>query len=184
MNDEKIIDLYWSRNEQAINETEAAYGKSLHTLANRILRCPEDAEECVSDTYLKAWGSIPPQRPRCFFAYLAQICRRLAFGRLDWNNAEKRRADIVSITSEMELCIPDKMAQARMEDKEIGKLISAFLDTLPQDSRLIFMRRYWYNDSIEEIAVRCSMGTSKVKTRLFRIRARLKNFLEQEEITL
>lgn len=182
MDDGQILDLYWERDERAIRETDAIYGNRLHMLAKRIVQTHEDAEESVSDTYLKAWDTIPPQRPTCFFAYLAKICRNFALGRLRWQNAEKRKADVVSLTAEMELCIPDKAAQYQMEGQEIGKLMTRFVGELSQENRLIFLRRYWFLDSIEEIAQKYGMSQSKVKTRLYRIRHRLRTFLEQEGI--
>lgn len=184
MEDDKIIALYWAREESAIRETDVAYGSRLHTLSDRILNSYEDSQECVSDTYLKAWNTMPPQWPKYLFAFLAKICRFICFGRLDWNNAAKRKADVVSLSAEMELCIPDRSVDARLEGEELGRLLNAFLDTLSKDSRLIFMRRYWYADSIEDIALRYSMGTSKVKTQLYRTRLKLKEYLEKEGITV
>ena len=92
MEDEKIIELYWQRSENAILETDRAYGQKLHSLAERIVQCFEDAQECLNDTYWKAWETIPPQHPGFLFAYLAKICRHFAFGKLDWRNAQKRKA--------------------------------------------------------------------------------------------
>lgn len=184
MEDSQIIELYFRRDEEAISQTALAYGTKLYGLANRILMSREDAEESVSDTYMKAWETIPPQRPVYFFAYLAKICRFIAFGRLDWRNAAKRKAEMVELTQEMELCIPDLRNELKMEGEELGRLLNAFLGTLPEESRTIFMRRYWYSDSILEIAQRYNMGESKVKTRLMRTRNALRTFLEKEGVTL
>ena len=98
MEDEKIIDLYWERKDEAIMETRAAYGRQLQTIAQRIVQSYEDAEESVNDTYMETWKAIPPQRPRYFFAFLAAICRHLSLTRLDWNMAAKRKAEVVSLT--------------------------------------------------------------------------------------
>lgn len=182
MEDAKIIELYWQRSEDAIRETDAAYGKKLHHLADGVVRDHHDAQECVNDTYLKTWQTIPPQRPNFFFAYLAKICRHFAFGRLDWRNAAKRSADIVSLTAEMERCIPDTARQRQLESAEIGRLLNEFLSQLSQESRLIFLRRYWYADSIAEIAARYGISQSKVKTRLHRTRIKLHSFLEDEGV--
>ncbi len=184
MEDAQIIDLYFQRDEEAIHQTEAAHGHKLYTLSYRILLNREDAEETVSDTYLKAWESIPPTRPTYFYAYLSKICRFLSFGRLDWKNAAKRKAEIVELTAEMELCIPDLSRELQMESQELGQLLNTFLGTLNEESRKIFMRRYWYADSIAEIAQRYHLGESKVKTRLFRARNELRSFLEKEGYTL
>ena len=182
MNDEQILDLYWARNEEAIACTDRVYGHRLQGLAYRILLRWEDAEESVSDTYLKAWQTIPPQRPAYFFAYLAKICRHLALGRLDWANAAKRKAEVVSLTREMELCIPDALSDWQAEDREIGHLLNEFLATLPQESRTIFLRRYWYADTVAEIARGLGISQSKVKTSLHRTRGKLRGFLEKEGI--
>lgn len=182
MEDQKILELYWQRDERAISETDAAHGKKLQTLSYRILSSHEDAQECVSDTYMKAWQTIPPQRPTYFFAYLAKICRFLSFGRLDWLNAAKRKAEMVQLTAEMELCIPDRAVQDRMESKHLGELLNSFLATLTRDNRVIFLRRYWYADSVAEIADRYGMSESKVKTQLHRTRCKLREFLQKEGI--
>ena len=183
MEDAKIIDLYFARSEDAICQTDAAYGRKLFCLADRILQDAQDSEESVSDTYMKAWETIPPTRPTHFYAYLAKICRFICFGKLDWQNAAKRKAEIVELTAEMELCIPDSRQQLEAERRELGEVLNEFLGTLNQESRKIFMRRYWYADSIAEIAQRYGLGESKVKTRLFRARNDLRSFLEKEGYT-
>lgn len=184
MEDGQIIELYFQRSEEAIRQTEAAHGHKLYTLSYRILKNKEDAEESVSDTYLKAWQTIPPTRPTHFYPYLAKICRFLCFGKLDWNNAAKRRADIVELTAEMELCIPDRARENQLLSQELGQLLNDFLATLNEESRRIFMRRYWFADSIGEIAQRYGLGESKVKTRLMRTRNALRDFLEKEGYSL
>ena len=184
MEDTKIIELFWARDEDAIRQTDAAYGRRLHTLAKKILLNREDAEESVNDTYLKTWEAIPPHRPNCFFAFLAAICRRLSLNRLDWKLAAKRNAEVVSLTQEMELCIPDPVHDRALEGKELGRLLDMFLESLPKDSRLIFLRRYWYVDTIPEIARRYGMTESKVKMQLSRTRAKLCTYLEKEGIAV
>lgn len=184
MDDTKIIELFWSRDEKAIEVTAIKYGQKLHRLAYDILKSDEDAEESVNDTYLKAWNTIPPQRPKYYYAYLSKICRYIAFGRLDWNYAQKRNAHIVELTAEMELCLPDLRNEARLEDEEIGQLLNCFLDTLSKENRLIFMRRYWYFDSVQQISMRYNMSEGNIKTRLHRTRTKLKKFLEREGIYL
>lgn len=183
MEDTAIIRLFFHRDERAIQETDKSYGKKLFALANRILRIPEDAEESVSDTYWKTWESIPPQRPSYFFAYLAKICRNAALGRLDWRNAARRKAEVVSLTREMEDCIPDHRAMEQT-DRELESLLNQFLGTISQENRQIFMRRYWYMDSIADIASACGMTGSMVKSRLHRTRGKLRTFLEGEGVYL
>ena len=182
MEDAKILDLYFARDEDAIRETDTVYGKRLHTLAKNILQNREDAEESVNDTYAEVWKSIPPRRPKYFFAFLASICRHLSLNRVDWKQAAKRRAHVVPLTEEMENCIPDAAHERQMEAKELGRLLDLFLESLPKDSRLIFLRRYWYVDSVPEIAARYGMTESKVKMQLSRTKEKLRSFLEQEGI--
>ena len=184
MTDAEIIQLYWSRNEDAIRETDAVYGRKLHTLAERIVQNNEDAQECVSDTYMKTWDTIPPQRPQYFFAYIAKICRNFALGVLDWKNAAKRKGEVVALTQEMAACIPDPQHERRLEGEELGKVLNRFLETLSYESRVIFLRRYWYLDSIAEISEGLGITQSKVKTQLHRTRAKLHAFLAKEGIAV
>lgn len=182
MDDAKIIALYIQRNEQAVKETDTAYGRKLFVLSNRILNNREDAQECVSDTYMETWRSIPPNRPKHFGGFLASICRNLSFNRLDWNLAAKRNAEVVSLTQEMECCIPDERQEAEMDRRELRRILEVFLDSLPIESRLIFLRRYLYVDTVEEIAARYGFSESKVKTQLHRTRNKLKACLAKEGI--
>lgn len=184
MEDAKIIELFWTRNEDAIAETDASYGRKLRTLATKILDNREDAEESVSDTYMKTWEIIPPQRPAYFYAFIASICRHLSFHKIDWKQAAKRNAEVVALTAEMEMCIPDTRRDREMEAKELGKVLNVFLESLPKETRLIFLRRYWHMDAIAEIAARYGITQSKVKMRLSRTRAKLRTFLEQEGIVV
>ena len=182
MTDSQIIALFWERNEDAIRETDAAYGRKLYAVSDKILRSAQDAEESVSDTYMRAWDTIPPQRPNYFFAYLAKICRNCSLSRLQWNSASKRSAEIVSLTQEMENCIPDRSHERKLEGEEIGRVLNQFLDSISLESRLIFMRRYWYTDSIAEIAARYNISQAKVKTQLHRTRNKLQLYLAKEGI--
>ena len=184
MEDAKIIELFWTRNEDAIAETDASYGRKLRTLATKILDNREDAEESVSDTYMKTWEIIPPQRPAYFYAFIASICRHLSFHKIDWKQAAKRNAEVVALTAEMEMCIPDTRRDREMEAKELGKVLNVFLESLPKETRLIFLRRYWHMDTIAEIAARYGITQSKVKMQLSRTRAKLRTFLEQEGIVV
>ena len=182
MEDKQIIDLFFARNEDAIQHTADTYGNRLFVLADNIVRNDQDAEESVSDTYLKAWDTIPPQKPNHFFAYLAKICRHFALGKLDWKNAAKRKAEVVSLTQEMELCIPDDRRNAELEGKELGRILSAFLRTLTPENRMVFVRRYWYVDTVADIASRYGISESAVMTRLSRTREKLRAYLKEEGI--
>lgn len=184
MDDAKIIELFWQRSEIAIQETDRSYGRKLNHLAYRILACWEDAEESVNDTYMRTWESIPPGRPAYFFAFLAAVCRNLSLNRLDWKGAAKRKADVVSLTEEMEACIPDNSMERELAGKELGRLLSSFLQSLPKESRLIFLRRYWYVDTVGEIAARYGMTESKVKMQLKRTREKLRSYLEKEGVRI
>lgn len=182
MEDTQIIDLFFSRDQQAIQQTEIKYGRLCYHIAWNILSSREDAEESVSDTYMKAWENIPPTKPTFFYAYLAKICRFLAMGKLDWNNAAKRKAEVVELSDEMENCIPDLSREMQIQSQELGALLNEFLGTLSPENRQIFMRRYWYAESIAEIAQRFHLGESNVKTKLMRTRNALRSFLEKEGI--
>lgn len=182
MDDGKLVGLFWRRDEAAIDQTQAKYGQLLLRLAQRITGNMEDSLECVNDTYLAAWNAIPPERPQYFFAYLSKICRNLAFGVLDRREAEKRSATVVELTQELQQCLPDRMAEARLEGREIGEVLNRFLGALKTEERRIFLRRYWYGDSVAEIASHFSATQSKVKTQLHRTREKLRRFLEQEGI--
>lgn len=182
MDDTKILDLYFSRNETAIEETDRAYGRNLFLLSNRILQDQQDSEENVSDTYMKAWNAIPPCRPNAFLAFLSKICRRLALDRLDWRKAAKRNAEVIALTQEMQACIPDSALDRYTESREIASALEAFLGTLSKESRLIFLRRYLYVDTVNEIAKRYGISESKVKMQLHRTRAKLAEHLKKEGI--
>ena len=184
MEDAKIIELYFARSEEAIRQTDAAYGRKLFTLADRILHDGQDSEEAVSDTYMKAWATIPPCRPTYFYAYLAKICRHFALGKLDWKAAAKRKAEVVSLTEELALCIPDRRKDAELEAREIGRAMNVFLGRISQESRVIFLRRYWFCDTVAQIAKRYGISESKVKMRLHRTRIELADFLAKEGITV
>ena len=182
MEDSKIIELFFARNEDAIKQTDDTYGRRLYHLADNIVHNGEDAEESVSDTYLKVWETIPPHRPKYYFAYIAKICRHFALDKLDWKNAAKRNAEVVSLTQEMELCIPDTERDREMAGKELGMILDAFLRTLTPENRVVFLRRYWYVDTIAEIAARYGISESAVQMRLNRTRAKLCTYLEKEGI--
>lgn len=182
MDDNRIIELYFARNESAIRHTDDTYGRRLFALADSIVRNQQDAEESVSDTYLRAWQTIPPKRPVHFFAYLAKICRNLALNKLDWNQAAKRKAEVVCLTQEMEACIPDRARERQMEARELGMVLDRFLRTLSAENQMIFLRRYWYVDTISEIALRYGISESAVQMRLSRTKEKLRTFLEKEGI--
>ncbi len=184
MEDGAILELFRQRDEAALAETRAKYGPRLRRLAANILRSAEDAEECESDVYLRAWEAIPPARPVHFSAWLMKLCRNEALRRLERAGAEKRRADLTEWTAELEACIPDAAAERAFEARELGELLSAFLRTLPEESRAVFVRRYFLCESVKEVAAALGLSESKVKSSLFRARNRLRDYLEKEGIAL
>lgn len=181
MEDEEILDLLWNRQEKGLKELENKYGKQIERLAERILS-KEDAKECINDTYLAVWNSIPPQKPKFLFAYAAKICRNAAYNKVQWNEASKRKVELVEFSTELEQCIPDSLATIKQQ--ELGELISDFLRGLPEEKRKIFLRRYWYGDSIKELSKFYGYRESKVKSILFRVRNQLKEYFEKEGIFL
>ncbi len=179
MEDEEILTLLQSRKEQGINELEQKYGRRLRQLAERILP-EEDAKECLNDTYLAVWNSIPPKRPQFLFAYTAKICRNLALNKVEWNQAAKRNAVVVELSAELEQCIPD--GAAAVGQQELGELLTGFLKGLSEEKRQLFVRRYWYGESIRELSDRFGYRESKVTSMLFRMRKQLWNELKKEGI--
>ena len=186
MEDETIIDLYFAREERAISETGKKYGSYCRSIAFNILHSHEDTEECVSDTYLGAWTRIPPHEPRTyFFAFLARIVRAASIDRCRKNMRQKRTAHVEELTKELEECIaaPDDLG-CRLDDRAIADALNGFLGTLTPETRQIFLRRYWYADSIRDLALRFGYTEGKVKTLLFRTRARLRGYLDERGILL
>lgn len=185
MTDLEIVELYWRRSEEAISRTMEQYGRYLQKLALNILRLREDAEECVNETYLSAWNQIPPDRPGKLLPYLGRIARCLALNRYDYLKAQKRNTDFTLQLSELEECLsaPDSTLSG-YEERALAEAISAFLKGLDGESRNMFVRRYWYSDSIRDIAVRYNLRESKVKSQLFRVRGRLKQYLQEEGFTV
>ncbi len=184
MEDDKIIALYFDRDEEAIKETNLAYGKKLFRLASSILASKEDSDECVNDTYWKAWNNIPPTKPTFFYAYLSKICRHLAFDILDHKKAQKRNFKVVELSAELENVIPDNVACGDTDEKELYSIINEFLRTLSKDNRVIFINRYFFMYSVAEISRKHHYSQSKVKTSLFRSREKLRTYLEKEGVYL
>ncbi len=186
MTDQQIIELYWARSEEAIAATAAAYGSYCISIAYNILHSREDSEECVSDTWHRAWQSMPPQRPNPLRVWLGRITRNLALDRWRADRADKRgggQADL--LLSELEHCIPAPASpQRQAEDGEVIDSISRFLRAQSPTARAAFLRRYWYGESIGDIAAALHMGKSAVKSALHRTREGLRDHLEQEGLWL
>ncbi|MFI3249915.1 MAG: sigma-70 family RNA polymerase sigma factor [Eubacteriales bacterium] len=184
LDDTEIIALYTSREQSAIGETKKKYERKLTGLCYKILGSSEECEECVNDTYFELWDKIPPEIPVYLFGYMAKICRFIAFGRLDYLKAKKRSADIIALTEELETCIPDKSAEISVDEMGLTQILEQFLEGISKEKRLIFLRRYWFSDSIEEISKRFECSESKVKTSLYRTRQELEIHLGKEGITV
>ena len=179
MEDVKIIQLYWDRNESAITETAAKYGSYCTSIAQNILGDHEDALECVNDTYLNAWNSMPPHRPNMLSTFLGKITRNLSFNKYKHDHAHKRgNGQIPVVLDELCECVSGKDdVQAEVEYHELVKTIDEFLDSLSPQKRRIFVCRYWYNDSITEIAKQFRMKENAVSMTLKRIRMKLQKYL-------
>ena len=185
MEDGQIIELYWDRDQRAIQETDGKYGRLLHRIAWNLLQSREDSEECVSDTYLRAWEAIPPTRPGAFRVWLGQITRNLSLDRWKSRRAEKRGGGAELLLGELEDCLPAPAGKERaVEDGELAELLSTFLQGLSREGRAMFLRRYWYGESVAEVAVALGCGEGKVKSSLFRSRRALREFLEKEGIAV
>ena len=185
MRDEEIIELYFARNEKAVDETQKKYGKYLNTIAYNVLGSSEDAEECENDSYVAAWYSIPPARPERLSAYLGGIARKIALNSLRRKNTEKRGGgEGVVCLHELEECLPDRMSEEGTRSEEITAALNAFLRTLDDDERNVFVCRYWYCFSISDISTRFSVKENTVKSMLRRTREKLRKFLGKENINV
>jgi len=186
MEDTQIVDLYLQRQETAIACTQERYGVRLRGVSMSIVQDAQTAEECENDTYLEAWRSIPPHEPRNYlYAFLARIIRHISLDRCRYRDRLRRSAYVQELSGELQCCIPGpEDVERRMEAIALGQTISAFLRSQPEQMRNIFIRRYWYMDSITDIARRFGMTQSKIKSMLFRARNALRDYLEKEGYTL
>lgn len=184
MDDREIIELYFKRDEQAIKETDAKYGKLCHSIAYNILHNPEDSEECVNDTYAGVWNAIPPARPNNLMAFVCKITRNLSLKRFEFLKRDKRSANVTVSLDELSAVLSDEQYAPDVSDEYIGKLISNFLRSQKEDTRNIFIRKYYFFDSVKEIAERYSFTESKVKNVLFCTRNKLKDYLIKEGVEI
>ncbi len=185
MEDKQIVDLYWARSETAISETAKKYGRYCHYIAYQILYNDEDAEEIVNDTYLKTWNTVPPRRPDPLKPYVGTISRQLALNRYEAQNAQKRGGQVPLVLDELSECIPDHGSGSDIgESVALSDALDRFLGALPERTRNIFVRRYFYMSPVGEIAEDFSMKESNVTMLLFRTRKKLEKFLEKEGFDL
>ena len=182
MDDKSIVDLYFSRNQDAITQTDKKYGRYCYSIAYNILTNKQDAEESVSDTYMTAWRAIPPRRPSVLSTFLGKITRHIAIDRWRERSASKRGGGEVTLAlEELEECIAGHQnLEMEFERKELLRAYVKFLDTLPVTERRVFLCRYWYVDSIDSISEKFGFSQSKVKTMLYRTRKKLRKALWEE----
>ena len=181
MEDQALIDLYWARNEEAITETHRKYGSWCRGIALRILELQEDAEECVNDTYLSVWNSIPPHRPSVLPPYIGRIAKNHALNLYNKKHAEKRGGSNLPLVFEEldEVIAGSESADSELYRQEMIAAINDFLGSLPEEKRKIFVRRYWYSDSVKDIAARMQMTENNVSVSLNRMRIRLREILQE-----
>ena len=186
MEDYEIVELYLSRNEAAIQQTSEKFGNRLRLLAYNIVKDWQTAEECENDAYMQTWNLIPPHSPKSYlYVFLARIIRHISLNCCRERARLKRSAFVCELSEEMEQCIPaPDNVECRIDDLAFGEAINGFLHTLTKEKRNIFIRRYWYLDSITAIAKRFALSESKIKTTLFRCRNQLRKYLEKEGYVL
>ena len=186
MEDEKIVELFWNRAEKAVEEAGEKYGRYCRRIAYNLLDSEPDAEECANDALLAAWHSIPPHRPAALAAYLGRLTRNLSIDRIKARSRIKRGGgEYAILLSELEECIPDRSTtDGEAERALLAELISSWLQTLPQLSRMLFVGRYWYNEPLQSLAQDCGVSVGKAKSLLFRLRKGLRERLEKEEFPI
>lgn len=185
MEDGAIVELYWQRSERAIEETRLKYGGYCYAIAVNLLRSPEDAEETVSDTYHAAWNAMPPERPGSLRAWLGRVVRNLSLGRWNREHRLKRDAGMTALLSELEDCLPaPDTAERSLEAGELRSALDRWLGSLERTDRILFLRRYWYGLSLQELAYREGISPAKLAQKMLRLRQSLRKALEKEGIRL
>ena len=185
IDDGKIIELFFARSEQAIHELDAKYGKTCYRLSYNIVNSRQDAEECVNDAYLGAWNAIPPARPNPLLSYVLRIVRNISLNLYWKNETAKRKGCYTAAFDELEACIAEqKTVEDEVGAKELAGYIEHFLDTLPLESRVVFLRRYWFSDSYKDIAEYMGLSEKNVSVRLTRIRKKLRQYLLKKGVSV
>ena len=182
MEDRKLFLLLWNRADNAIDALQKRYGKLLYRIAMNILQLHHDAEECVNDTYLAIWNAIPPQRPDPLSGYICCTGRNIALNRLRSNSAQKRQSSYDLSLDELAGCIGKECLEETVSARALGQAIDRFLEQQTKESRIIFLRRYWFGDSVQQIARQMGMTPNAISVRLSRTRDKLKEFLKQEAL--
>ena len=185
MEDAQIIDMYWLRDEYAIQATDDKYGAFCHRIAMNILHSFQDSEECVSDTYGRCWDTMPPQRPGSLRAYLGTVIRNLSISRYRAYHAQKRFGGAEVLLSELADCVPaPENVQRTVEAGELSELIGSWLDTLDREDRALFVRRYWNGEEVKELAGELGLRPNALTKRLLRLRESLRRSLEREGVSV
>lgn len=185
MDDSQIVALYHQRNEQAITESSRKYGLLCHRIAKNILSSAEDAKECVNDTWFAAWRRMPPDKPLALGAFLGRITRNLSISRWRADHAKKRFHGMDLLLSELDDCIPDTNdVEQAVEQRELTRLLDQWLDCLPAEDCILFVRRYWYGDAVHALAKEYSCTPNQMAQQMLRLRKKLKVFLEQEGVSI
>lgn len=185
MNDERIIELFFERSEQAIKELDKKYGRVCYGVSYNILNNRQDAEECVNDAYLGAWNSIPPARPSRLLAFVCKIVRNISLRRYEQNTAAKRNSRYDVVMEELEDCLASAATvEEELAESELTEVIESFLDSLSKENRVIFMRRYWFSDTYAHIAKRVGLTEKNVSVRLTRIRKELREYLSERGVLI
>lgn len=179
MEDQRIIELLWQRLESGIDALRAKFGRGIDRIAMNILADPDDAEEVANDTYLALWNAIPPAKPDPLSAFVYKVCRNTALNRLRSHQAQKRSGYEVSL-EELSQVLPGDTLEGHIDTRALGRCIDRFLETLDPQSRCLFLRRYWYGDSLKELAARQHLTPGTLSVRLHRIRGKLKDYLNKE----
>ena len=181
MDDEKIIELFFARSEEALDALAQKYGRLLRGVAGNVLVDPRDTEECLNDAYLALWNKIPPEKPDPLSAYVCRVVRNLAVKRYHRNTAEKRNSAYDVALEEIEACFPSPSSvEGEMETMEAARRLNAFLEGLEQRDRILFVRRYYFSDPVKDLARRLGLSPHAVSARLYRLRKALRKFLEKE----
>lgn len=185
MEDEAIITLYFARNQEAIAETEKKYGAFCMTIAHNILTLRQDAEECLNDVLHTVWNHVPPLRPENLKAFLGRLTRNAAIDRYRRERAQKRFSGMELLLSELGDCIPaPDTAEQTLDRKELGELISDWLDALPDEDCALFVRRYWHGEAVQALARRCGVSPNAMSHRLAELRKKLRKKLESEGVEI
>lgn len=183
MDDKAIIELFFARSERAIKELDMKYGKLCHKISSNILHNRQDAEECVNDAYLGIWNTIPPERPNPLLAFLCKIVRNISIMRYHASTAIKRNSSYDVALEELEGCLAaPTTVEKELETSELTYIIDSFLETLTQENRVIFMRRYWFSDTYADIAEQVGLTEKNVSVRLTRIRKQMRDYLMEREV--